>query len=343
MSDQGLDRRVRAVDIGMLFRRSDGGIHSRAHLVGFAGFLLIGVIAWLVSWGPTRYLSAVPAVVGVGMLVRGHRSDGPTTPQFPGIDLRSFSDVDPAAAADHLVGSYEGPPGGLPNCAVVVARIDRDSANRLVEIPEECGRRWDESALQTILIGIPRAQSHTIAEASEAYDTTLLVDDESDIPTLLGYLADLLAQPEGDTVTGIGSVTVRQTPINGRPPGSQTLREDVNKGRGKPLSKVADRLREHSDHRPSVTMLAGPRDHVDDARHALESDAESVLSLCHDARRIDLVRFHLVTSEVDEDLLGLQPRTSVRSRDPAGDPPGESDGRFGASSLVTTVLDRGNS
>lgn len=343
MSDRGLDRRVRAVEIGTVLRRPDDDTRSRSHLVGAAGFLLVGVLAWLVPWGPARYLSAVPALAGVGMLARGHRADEPTAPQLPGVALRSFADVDPAAAADHLVGSYEGPPGGLPNCAVVVARLDRDAADRLVEIPEACGRRWDDSALQTILIGIPRAQSDTIATVYDAYDTTLLVDDEGDVATLLGYLADLLAQPEADTVTGIGSVTVRRTPIDGRPPGSQGLREDVNKGRGKPLSEVADRLRERADHRPTVTMLSGPRDHVNDARQALESDAESVLSLCHNARRIDLVRFHLVTGEADENLLGLQPRTSVRSGDLGDDADAASAGPSGASSLVTTVLDRGRS
>lgn len=338
---RGFDRRVRAIEVGRLLPRDDDA-RSRTHLAAGAGFLLLGAIVWTVSWEPVQYLSGVPVLAGVGVLVYGHRVEEPASPRFPGVALRSFADVDPVAAADHLVGSYDGPPGGLPNCAVVVARVDRDSADRLAEIPDECGRRWDEGALHTILVGIPRAQSDTLLEVSDAYDATLLVDDESDVSAVLGHLADLLAQPESDAVTGIGSVTVRRTPIDGRPPGSQALREDVNKGRGKPLSAVADRLRERPDHCPTVTVLAGPRDHIDDARQALESDADTVLSLCHDARRIDLVRFHLAEDEPDEDLLGLQHRTSVRASAPGNRPREPTDDQSGETSIVAKTLGRGD-
>jgi hypothetical protein len=83
---------------------------------------------------------------------------------------------------------------------------------------------------------------------------------------------------------------------------------------------VAEVLRERSGHHPAVTLLAGPQKYLDDARRALESDADRVVSVRHGARRVDLVRFQLLDAMPDADALGPLTRRSIRAAETDAEP-----------------------
>jgi len=237
-------------------------------------------------------------------------------PAVASVDLRSFPEVDPGCVADHLVGSHGGPPRGLPGGEVVVAELDTESADRLARIPEECASRWSEEGLHTVLVAVPRAPVDVVESVAEAYDATLLVSDPTDIQPLLGYLPDLLAEPESDALAGIGSAAVRQTPVDDRLPGDPALREDLKNGKGKPLSPVVERLREESGRRPRATLLSAPRDYVSAALTAREPTARRLVTVQHDESTVDLVRFYLADELSEDDRPVTWRRNTLRDDDP---------------------------
>ena len=317
MSEHERDGAVRAVEIGDVLPRAERAAWSRAALaavlaVGLAAAVGVGVLAA----GPVRLAAVVPAAAAAVLAVRLRGATRAVLPAVASVDLRSFPEVDPGCVADHLVGSHGGPPRGLPGGEVVVAELDTESADRLARIPEECASRWSEEGLHTVLVAVPRAPVDVVESVAEAYDATLLVSDPTDIQPLLGYLPDLLAEPESDALAGIGSAAVRQTPVDDRLPGDPALREDLKNGKGKPLSPVVERLREESGRRPRATLLSAPRDYVSAALTAREPTARRLVTVQHDESTVDLVRFYLADELSEDDRPVTWRRNTLRDDDP---------------------------
>ncbi|QLH76617.1 hypothetical protein HZS55_04540 [Halosimplex rubrum] len=317
MSDHERDGAVRAVEVGEVLPRVERAARSPATLgavlaVGFAAALAVAVA----TAGPVRLLAVVPAAAAAALAVRLRRATRAVLPAVPSVDLRAFPEVDPGCIADHLVGSHGGPPRGLPGGELVVAELDTESADRLARIPDECASRWSDEGLHTVLVAVPRAPADVVESVAESYDATLLVSDPADIQPLLGYLPDLMAEPESDALTGVGSATVRQTPVDGRLPGDPALREDLKNGKGKPLNPVVESLREEPGRRPRATILSAPRDYVSPALTARERTARRLVTVQHDEPTVDLVRFYLADELSGDDRPVTWRRNSIREDDP---------------------------
>ena len=317
MSEHERDGAVQAVEVGDVLPRAERAAWSRAALaavlaVGLAAAVGVGVLAA----GPVRLAAVVPAAAGVGLAVWLGRSTRAVLPAVPSVDLRSYPEVDPGCVADHLVGPHGGPPRGLPGGEVVVAELDTESADRLARIPDECAARWDDEGLHTVLVAVPRAPADVVESVADSYDATLLVSDPTDIGTLLGYLPDLLAEPESDALAGVGSATVRQTPIDDRLPGDPALREDLTNGKGKPLNPVVENLREEPDRRPRATVLSAPRDYVSAALTAGDPAARRLVTVQHDESTVDLVRFYLADELSADDRPVTWRRNTLRDDAP---------------------------
>ena len=314
MSDATTDPSVRAVEVGEVVPRIKLSTLTR-HCAGLGIFLLSAsfVLALLLA-PPAQYVAAVPLLaLGVVAAVAYAGESDSTLPQLPGIALRSFPAVDAERMADHLVGAYNSPAHGLRRAEIVIARVDTASSDPLARIPRACADRWNETSLQTILIAIPRGPPEAIAEVAEAYDMTLLVDEPAEVPALLEYLPDLVAQPEGQSLEGVGAATIRQTSLEERRPDDPALREDINKGRGRPLAPLACQLRADRSNGPDVMMTSAPPDYIEAVVTALSPLDGRLLTIQHEPPQIDMFRLYLTNVPAAKAALGQLRRNSVRA------------------------------
>lgn len=314
MSDETTNPSVRAVEVGEVIPRMTPSTSNRRYAGIGIILLAVAVALAILLEPPVRYTAIVPLLfIGVvaALAVAGRR--GETLPRLPGVALQSFSAVDAECMADYLVGAYNSPAHGLPRAQIIIARVDSTSADSLTRIPDACEDRWNKASLQTILIAIPRGPPEAIAEVAEAFDLTLLVNDPAEVSALLGYLPDLVAQPEGQSINGVGAATIRQTPINDRHPSDPGLREDINKGRGKPLAPLARQLRDERSNEPEVRMASAPPDYIEAVVTALSPFDGRLLTVQHESPQIDLFRLYLTNEPASEVPLGQLRRDSIRN------------------------------
>jgi hypothetical protein len=108
-------------------------------------------------------------------------------------------------------------------------------------------------------------------------------------------------------------MTVRQIPIEGRPPNDSGLRAAISKGRGKALSRIAANLRDTQSSEPDLTLVLAPPKYLEVAQRTLPSTAKRTVPVKSTRQQIEIVRFYMSSQRSIADRERTWQRASLRN------------------------------